>query len=364
MAHYNAFLRTSERAGKECGGYRDVLALLFRDETDRAARRSATAKSRAGERQKVGTDLCKDKILPNSWPSITWPNPPISEAAERKLITREPPALPAVVSSSADEQGLRFFFDRFTHRYNGVNSANLTEVSELPPLLQIVFDELSIRDAVVAVGLAALANIKHDRALRLASQEKYVVALRYTRQAVENPDGAHPSHTFILIMMLTLYEMTCCSNGNIDAWATHVEGAAALMQSNAFRSAFRSSHSRPNIQFFFISIIKYFLDQGSISAELRDYTHDTIISPAVDELPAVHLVDILVRFVKLHQYLRDNLNCDPDTAVQLIQGVDSEFEEWKIKLPQKWAFVLDKTDDMGSSLYGEKNGLQFLLVSL
>lgn len=123
------------------------------------------------------------------------------------------PEIPTVVSTPVDEQGLEFFFNQFANRFVGPHSLSPKGIASLPPLLQTVFDELPLRDAVVAVGLAALANIKRDRVLRLAAQEKYVIAIKYVRQAVANPTYADPDHTVKLIVMLTLYEVCCIADG-------------------------------------------------------------------------------------------------------------------------------------------------------
>lgn len=201
-----------KRAGKSCGGYRDVPALLFRDESDKAARRSAMAKSRAGERRKaVVTDLSKKSNSPKSVSPAPWLTPPSSTEDGWSIVQNATleimnPAIPAVVSLSVDEQGLQFFFARFALKHKGVNNPQTPGIAGLPPFLRHIFDELPLRDAVVAVGLSALSNVKNDRTLRVAAREKYAVAIKYVRQAVENPDVADPDHTLKLIVMLTLYE--------------------------------------------------------------------------------------------------------------------------------------------------------------
>lgn len=134
----------------------------------------------------------------------------------------------------------------------------------------------------------------------------------------------------------------------------HINGAAALMKSSSFNQAFRAIHARPHLQFYYISIIGYFIDEGPVSDDLLNYDINAIQSPSANEIPAVYLVDILVRFVKLHRSLRTDLNCDPATAVRLIQGFDSELEEWEINLPDTWAFVLEDTDNLEYSYMGKK----------
>lgn len=149
------------------------------------------------------------------------------------------------------------------------------------------------------------------------------------------------------------FQMTCCNSG-VDAWTMHIDGASALMKSVAFSKAFRFSQSRPSLQFFYISIVKYFLDEGPPTPELLAYTTKSIPSPSPEDLPAIRLVDILVRFIKLHLSLRNDLKCDPETAMHLIQAFDSELEDWERDLPDNWAFVLQDTPDLKNSYMGKR----------
>jgi hypothetical protein len=115
------------------------------------------------------------------------------------------PTIPAAVSSSVDEQGLKFFFNRFVTAISAVENSPYDIKS--PPFLRDISLEARLRDAVISVGLAALANVTRDRSLLLVSREKYVAAINTVRLAVGNPEQANPDQTFKLIVMLSLYEV-------------------------------------------------------------------------------------------------------------------------------------------------------------
>lgn len=78
---------------------------------------------------------------------------------------------------------------------------------EMSPLMATIPNELPLRDAVMAVGLAAMSNVTHDKSLLSAAREKYLAALNIVRAAVENPQLANPVLTFKLILMLSLFEV-------------------------------------------------------------------------------------------------------------------------------------------------------------
>lgn len=115
------------------------------------------------------------------------------------------PTIPAAVPSSMEEQGLKFFFNRFVTAISAVQNSPYDIKS--PPFFNAISLEARLRDAIISVGLAAMANVTRNRSLLLASREKYVAAINSVRLAVGNPEQANPDQTFKLIVMLSLYEV-------------------------------------------------------------------------------------------------------------------------------------------------------------
>lgn len=114
--------------------------------------------------------------------------------------------MPAVVPLSLEEQGLRFFFDRFVSAMSGLDG-NAPSGLQTPPFLKAILMQSPLRDATISVGLAAMANVNQDRALSLAAREMYVAAINFVRRAVQNPERANANQTFHIIVMLSMYEV-------------------------------------------------------------------------------------------------------------------------------------------------------------
>lgn len=191
-----------KRAGKTCGGYRDVPSFVFRDENDKAARRSTLAKSRSEARRKRVEDSTAD---PDGSPVSLCPSRSSSVIQRRSSPKFLGQTIPAPVSFSLKEQGLKFFFDRFVTATSAVENSPYDIKS--PAFLGAISLEARLRDAVISVGLAAMANVTQDRSLLLVSREKYVEAISSVRLAVGNPEQVSPDQTLKLIVMLSLYEV-------------------------------------------------------------------------------------------------------------------------------------------------------------
>jgi hypothetical protein len=116
------------------------------------------------------------------------------------------PTLPAVVPSTLEEQGMRFFVNRFVGAVSGMAGDAPPEL-ETSPFLKAIHVQSPLRDATISVGLAAMSNVSQDRALSLAAREKYVAAINVVRKAVQNPDQANANQTFLIIVMLSMYEV-------------------------------------------------------------------------------------------------------------------------------------------------------------
>lgn len=118
--------------------------------------------------------------------------------------------MPSAMPSSLDDQGLRFFFNRFGNSIQKVaNSPTMLQMSDMEksPLMTSVTNELPFRDAIMAVGLAAMSNVTNDQSLLLVAREKYLRAINTVRSAVGNPHLSNPVLIFKIITILSLFEV-------------------------------------------------------------------------------------------------------------------------------------------------------------
>lgn len=179
---------------------------MFRDENDKTARRSAAAKAKSEARRKLldssdssdeGPGNPTNRLDLSRWNYVAQPERP------RMVMV---PTMPAVVPSTLEEQGMRFFVNRFVGAVSGMAGDAPPEL-ETSPFLKAIHVQSPLRDATISVGLAAMSNVSQDRALSLAAREKYVAAINVVRKAVQNPDQANANQTFLIIVMLSMYEV-------------------------------------------------------------------------------------------------------------------------------------------------------------
>ncbi|KAG0160686.1 hypothetical protein PDIDSM_8216 [Penicillium digitatum] len=332
------------RAGKPCGGYRDVPSFMFRDENDKAARRSAEAKAKTEARRKLEDSAALESDI--STPSSRSDRSPIS----------------APLSISLEDQGLRFFVNRFVTRMaTRTDRSPSVAIVQPSPHFGVVARDQSSRDAVVSVGLAALSNVNNDRALRILSREKHAMVIKAVREVVENPAQANPDKTFHLIVMLSLYEMVSCTPSQLNSWIVHLDGAAALLKQSIFQSSLTKLDPRAHLQFYLVAIVKYF-SKKVVSPDLLSWSLDLIPSAPPEIFPGVDLVDILVRFTKFDAYVHHH-KPDARAVVDSALLFEDELHEWETHLPRDWSFIVKESNTCEYTFNGRYHIYKDLWIS-
>lgn len=150
-----------------------------------------------------------------------------------------------------------------------------------------------------------------------------------------------------------LFQMVCCAPNQVDSWTVHFDGVAALIKQTSFGQALKTSTARAQLQFYFLSIIKYFLTQREVPQELLNWSAGSIFSLQPSELPAVDLIDILIRFMKMHSSVRRELDPDPGSAVESASLFDAELGDWEQILPEQWRFAVRDSRDTSNTFNGK-----------
>lgn len=143
------------RLGKECGGYRDMTDLIFKDETLSIARRAGTS----GE-----------------------------SGARNALAIRQP-------SFDRDTRARQFFFNHF------VTPSHLSFLEKVDP------DDF-LAAPITACGLAAIANRQNDSVGRERGRRFYIDAITATNAALRNPRKVKEDSTLMAVCLLSCYEVS------------------------------------------------------------------------------------------------------------------------------------------------------------
>ncbi|KAH6661662.1 hypothetical protein F5X68DRAFT_178583 [Plectosphaerella plurivora] len=134
-------------------------------------------------------------------------------------------------ASMFEQQGIAYFFAKY------VNADGLANVQPFDFVFEIwrplrcldVRQDDSVMAAMAAVGLAGLSQLKTSSDLLTWSRRSYGTALRLTNNAIRRSSDAVKDTTLLSVLILSLYELLAGHGSQAaHAWQEHVNGAAIL----------------------------------------------------------------------------------------------------------------------------------------
>ncbi|KAF2171200.1 hypothetical protein M409DRAFT_63572 [Zasmidium cellare ATCC 36951] len=169
------------RLGKECGGYRDVSDLMFRDESHSVSRRLNTS-TEAG-------------------PSSGRPSPPKRSSPDNETRARS------------------FFFEHFV------------APSYLSSLEGLELDGFLLQP-VLACALHVIAQRQGGNPMGLeTARKRYVDAIHRTNLALRSPKTAKQDSSLIAVLLLSTFERLAWDSSMArENWSQHVQGLALILQ--------------------------------------------------------------------------------------------------------------------------------------
>lgn len=181
------------RKGAVCGGYRDKLDLTFRDQTRQTIHKSNQAK------HKVKSPVVATQLVGNPMEAKS----PSQLDESKRLIT---PALSVPIT----DQAVSFFFFNFvlTDPISGGG-----HLEYLPVIYDGITRDLALPTAIVAIGMAGIANLRRNRDLLLAANAQYVLAIQLTQAALIDETLRIQDQTLVSILLLALYEVSGSLSG-------------------------------------------------------------------------------------------------------------------------------------------------------
>ncbi|KAM6484827.1 hypothetical protein HDV62DRAFT_356537 [Trichoderma sp. SZMC 28011] len=184
------------RAKETCTGYRDLIDVIFHDETN-------------STKSKALTRICRAQAEAHADNSIA-----INNAISLCFLPY-----------NIDEQAKSYF----VHSYVLIQEGTAGYLSGVARLLVRPGLNRALEAAMVAVGSAGMACKESSPLLELKARQSYGTAINYINEAIHNTTKIKEAGTLAAILVLGLYEMIMCdSQQSLNAWYNHMLGALAV----------------------------------------------------------------------------------------------------------------------------------------
>ncbi|KAF5515128.1 Beauvericin cluster-specific repressor BEA4 [Colletotrichum fructicola] len=337
-----------EKRQQECPGYRNLVDLMFRDESAHVKRKATKTRARICGKPPTASNAPgapEPPGLSGSAPSSSGTEPenpaPYPRTTNRATDARRKPALalavitqPVSLIAITGRRQLAYVTTDDLVNYDFV--FDIWRPASMLPSRQVD----GVMASMTAVGLAGLADLTKCHQTMDWARRSYGTALRLTNDALRDPSEAVKDTTMLSILVLNTYEMlTGRSPQTVRAWQEHLNGASALAKMRGL-AQFRS---RAGVRMFIMlthialtSCIQRSLPMPPSLVELRNQLG--MLSPPGD--PNWRMSGPIYRVMQLRHDIKRGKLRQTEAIVDQLAKVDNEFVDIIADLPESWHYRL------------------------
>ncbi|KAK4639711.1 hypothetical protein QC761_710740 [Podospora bellae-mahoneyi] len=356
-----------EKRHQTCPGYRNLVDLMFRDESSHVIKKAkARARKKGNLIVEPSTPSGSEGRLsvtpePRGKPSVTIvvpatpaPTSPADSDAwgfdDSLLMSPEsgswpttPPAMALYnIPAVCQEHGFAFFFSRFVTAHETACHQKFDFVREVwkPSRTKRERQVDSVLASLTAVGLMGMASLQRRNDLMDAARKSYGVALGLTKDALKDPAEAVKDSTMLSILILGVFEMMAESPARartVTAFQEHVNGAAALarirgpaqFQTRAGRRMFSMLCQRV--------VISCAMKDMPMPQHLKELWHE-MAKTLEPGNPTRHLMPLVWRVLQLRHDIKNHVLTDPEIIVEQILSIENDLEKVTDNMAPSWRY--------------------------
>ncbi|GJC95509.1 C6 finger domain-containing protein [Colletotrichum higginsianum IMI 349063] len=384
-----------EKRQQECPGYRNIVDLMFRDESSHVIKKAAKTKARGrlknpqasstapgaelSEKAPAGTSTDPNSSDPSPRPAVKpgarrhYPPRPLA-VVTRNVTFRHRPRQARWASSSSEsdgdddsllpspeeetwpttqqatllyslspsyqERGTAFFFSRYVSVDENACHQNFDFIFDVWRPASILPERQvdGVLASMTAVGLAGLSHLTMCPKMMDWSRRSYGTALQMTNDALRNPAEAVKDTTMMSILILGTYEMLSGrSNQTVRAWQNHINGASALAKMRGLKQFMTRAGARMFVmltQIVLINCMQKDMPMPQPLIELRNQLG--MLSGGMD--PNWRLSGPIYKVMQLRYDINSGLLSQPADVIEQLTKVDQEFADVIAELPEYWKY--------------------------
>ncbi|OIW33724.1 hypothetical protein CONLIGDRAFT_569509 [Coniochaeta ligniaria NRRL 30616] len=356
-----------EKRQQECPGYRNIVDLMFRDESSHVIKKAkAKARKKAfltvdpgspseteGSRLSV-TPEPKGKSLSLITPSSRSPKSPagphLNWTKDDSSLLPSPdsgswPSTPMIamlynLNPTSQERGTAYFFSRYVAVDENSSHQRFDFVYDVWKPVSLVPERQvdGVLASMSAVGLVGLANMTRSPEAADAARKAYGTALRLTNQALRDPAEAVKDTTMLAILILSLFEMmTETTPKTLQAWQEHVNGATALAKMRGVEQFKTPGGTKMFLMLCQKVMISCIQREIPMPQTLIDLRHELAKVLDSDD-PTWQIPEPIYKVLQARYDIKTGILTDPDDIVTRLLTIEDEFESILSRFPKEWNY--------------------------
>ncbi|OHW89942.1 C6 finger domain-containing protein [Colletotrichum incanum] len=383
-----------EKRQQQCPGYRNLVDLMFRDESSHVIKKAARTKARGRlKNAQASSTTHAAESFENAPASISTdpessdpsPRPAVKPGARRQYPSRplavitqniairhrphqarwasssesdedddsllpspEKESWPATqqatplysLSPSYQERGTAFFFSRYVSVDENACHQNYDFIFDIwrPASMFPERQVDGVMASMTAVGLAGLSHLTMCPEMMDWSRRSYGTALQMTNDALRNPAEAVKDTTMLSILILGTYEMLSGrSNQTVRAWQNHINGASALAKMRGLKQFMTRAGVRMFVmltQIVLINCMQKDMPMPQPLIELRNQLG--MLSGGAD--PNWRISGPIYKVMQLRYDINSGKLSHTADIIDQLSKVDQEFADVITELPEFWKY--------------------------
>lgn len=388
-----------EKRQKQCSGYRNLVDLMFRDESShvitKANAKNARQSKSLASLDKNATSIKKGNPIPktsqqsptgseSSTSPEQFPSTPAASLAStaepsgrqdslislrrwfpaqsplgqpssdsnldvkgKEVSKRNPRRLPLTdaltplsysLSPSFQERGINLFVARYITVGENLTHHRYDFILDLwqPSTSDPGHDP--VLAGVTAVGLVGVAEMNRSSEVLNAARQNYIRALRLTNAALRDPSEAVKDTTMLSVLVLGLFEMIGGSRARgLEAWQKHLNGAAALARMRGM-SSFRSpAGMRMFVMLTQNILIACIQNELPMPKDLLEMRRE-VASMLQDRSSGFEIYSAMYKILQLRYDIKQGRATDLDQMLDNFTDAEDGFERALSLFPESWGY--------------------------
>ncbi|KAE9375204.1 hypothetical protein N431DRAFT_369426, partial [Stipitochalara longipes BDJ] len=306
------------RAGRKCSGYRDPLAMMFKDQNSK---------------------LSSKRKLSNATGSRS---PSTPRRFSQNIVFESSSDLQSELSFTPgwEEQAVSFVFHNYVSEDN--ESASSRGLFDYLPALYRKSEPGSIlADAVIALGMVCIANSNRDSALLNKAILKYSATARAVSTSLGDIELAKQDGILISVLLLGIFEANASDRPrSMASWLQHIKGSISLLKLRGNQQLETHIGRRLFVQLRTSIMTTCIIRRVTIPPEIFDWTMLAVQHETVDQAATSALVFAMIKFAELRTNLEspDYAN-DPYRIVADALEIDEMFYDWALTVPESFLWT-------------------------
>ncbi|CAG7942592.1 hypothetical protein PENNAL_c0016G08974 [Penicillium nalgiovense] len=336
------------RAKRDCPGYRDQLALMFRDESKSVVRKAAAAsthKNKRAERSPRTAIPEGNPVRPELGTAVVELDFDFNTDPQHVYLMRQLWNCPLEIQPTQELETTKYEAICYFLRSNAIPGSLWTSEMISNFLLQSggPASQQAMKASVVATATAMLSRVRGLPSLKDVARREYGFALRLLNTTLADIEESKTNQTLGAVLLLAIYELiTSRAPEDLQSWTNHINGATALLDIRGTDQLKTDAGLRLFLYLRFQITISCLQRDARVPESLLECTKLAMfLQPA--EAHGNRLVMIIGKLSNLRADICANMYSDEREIISAASAIEADLIAWLAALPPEFSYTTHVT---------------------